>query len=127
MYEANNFKTTLFRYKEGKFISLALPKEIQYSSVKAIETEDVNKDGVIDIIFGGNQYLVKPQFGRDEASKGWVVYGSNSNNNYHFNSVKSMNISGQIRGFNLIEMKGKKILISAINNEKMQFHEIQDK
>jgi len=124
--EANNFKTTLFLNKKGKFSSFALPREIQYSSVKAIEIADVNQDGVKDIIFGGNQYLVKPQFGRDEASKGWLVLGSQSDNKYHFKSAQNMDIKGQIRDFRIIERKGKKILISVINNEKIQFHEIQN-
>ena len=126
MYEANNFKTAVFLNRNGKFSSLALPKEIQYSSVKAIESVDVNKDGVNDIIFGGNQYLIKPQFGRDEASKGWVTYGSKSNNQHLFKTAKSLGINGQIRGFNVLEIKGKKILISVINNENIQFHEIQE-
>ena len=124
--EANHFKTTLFLNKKVKFSSFALPREIQYSSVKAIETADVNNDGVKDIIFGGNQYLVKPQFGRDEASKGWLVLGSQTDNNYHFKSAQNMGVSGQIRGLKIIERKGKKILISVINNEKIQFHEIQN-
>lgn len=126
VYDATNFKTTLFLNKEGKFINFELPREIQYSSVKAIEIEDVNNDNVKDILFGGNQYLVKPQFGRDDASKGWVVFGSINNNKYHIKSAKSMGIVGQIRGFNIVEINEKKILISTINNEKIQFHEIQN-
>ena len=126
MYEATNFKTAIFLNKNGKFSSLALPKEIQYSSVKAIESIDVNNDGVNDIIFGGNQYLIKPQFGRDEASKGWVAYGSKSNNKHLFKTAKSLGINGQIRGFKVLEVKGKKTLISVINNENIQFHEIQE-
>ena len=69
---------------------------------------------------------MKPQFGRDEASKGWVVFGANDNNKYHFPFVRSIDIEGQIRAFKIIEIKGKKILITAINNEKTQFHEIQN-
>jgi len=126
LYEANNFKTSVFLNKDGIFSSLALPKEIQYSSVKAIELTDVNKDGVNDIIFGGNQYLVKPQFGRDEASTGWVAFGSKINNKHLFKTVKSIGVTGQIRGFSVLEVKGKKVLVSAINNENIQFHEIQE-
>ena len=125
VFEANNFKTSLFLNIEGKFTTFELPREIQYSSVKAIEVADVNNDDVKDIIFGGNQYLIKPQFGRDDASKGWVVFGSNTSKN-HFKSAKTIDISGQIRGLKIIEVKGKHILISAINNEKIQFHKIQN-
>lgn len=125
VYQATNFKTTLFLNKEGKFSNFELPREIQYSSVKAIKVADINNDGVKDIIFGGNQYLMKPQFGRDDASKGWVVYGSD-HNKFHFTSVKSLGIFGQIRDFKITEIKKKKILITAINNEKIQFNDIQN-
>ncbi len=123
VFHANNFKTTLFLNQQGKFTTFDLPREIQYSSVKAIEVGDVNNDGVQDIILGGNQFLGKPQFGRDEASKGWIVLGAINNNTYHFESVKSMGIVGQIRDLKIIEKDGIKILISAMNNDKMQFHE----
>ena len=124
MFEADNFKTTLFLNQQGKFSTFELPREIQYSSVKAMEIADVNNDSVKDIIFGGNQYLVKPQFGRDDASKGWVVFGS-KRSKYHFKSAKSMGITGQIRALKIVEHDGKKIIISAINNKKIQFNEIQ--
>jgi hypothetical protein len=124
--EANHFKTTLFLNLNGKFSSFDLPQEIQYSSVKAIEVTDVNNDSINDIIFGGNQYLVKPQFGRDEASKGWLVLGSKANNKVSFPIAKSIGINGQIRNFEIIEANGKKIVVTAINNKKIQFHEIKN-
>jgi len=127
IFQSKIFKTSLFLNINGKFTNFELPKEIQYSSVNAIEITDVNHDGVNDVLFGGNQYLIKPQFGREDASKGWLVYGTIDNHKYHFSSVKNMNISGQIRGFELTNIKGKNILITAINNENIQFHEFQKK
>ena len=126
VFDAVNFKTTLFLNQQGKFSTFELPQEIQYSYVKAIEVSDINNDQVQDIIVGGNHFLSKPQFGRDDASKGWIVFGSNELSKYHFKSTVSMGISGQIRGLKIVELDGKKIIISAINNEKMQFHEIQN-
>ena len=125
VFEANNFKTTLFLNQQGKFSTFELPREIQYSSVKAIAVADINNDQVKDIIVGGNQFLAKPQFGRDDASKGWIILGSYDMNKYHFRSPISMDIPGQIRALKIVEHDGKKIIISAINNEKIQFHEIQ--
>ena len=126
MLNATNFKTSVFLNKDGKFDNLKLPSEIQYSSVKAIIISDVNNDGVQDIIFGGNQHLAKPQFGRDEASKGWLLLGSKENNNVQFLKAQSLNIEGQIRNFQIIELNGKKIVVTTINNEKIQFHEINN-
>jgi hypothetical protein len=39
------------------------PRKFNFS-VDAICTMDVNKDGILDIVLGGNQYEFKPQFSR---------------------------------------------------------------
>ncbi len=76
---------------------------------------------------GGNQYLVKPQFGRYDASKGWVFNIENtSNDKIHFNNLRSLNIEGQIRKFGIIETQNKKILITAINDQQFRFFEIEN-
>jgi hypothetical protein len=46
----------------GQFEIKVLP-EVQFS-LDAICTMDVNKDGILDIVLGGNQYEFKPQFSR---------------------------------------------------------------
>lgn len=118
--------TMLFTNEGGKFMAHELPSEAQYSNVAAIEIEDVDKDGIKDIILGGNQYLVKPQFGRLDASKGWLVNGTlNPDGEYGYKSVKELGINGQIRNFALLPYKNKLLLVTAINNEELQFNEIQ--
>ena len=76
---------------------------------------------------GGNQYLVKPQFGRYDASKGWVFNIENtSNDKIHFSNLRSLNIEGQIRKFGIIETQNKKILTTAINDQEFRFFEIEN-
>ena len=60
----------------GKFEIKTLPKEIQFSSVNSICVMDVNYDGILDLILGGNQYEFKPQFSRLDANYGSVLLGS---------------------------------------------------
>jgi len=123
--DLDRVETTLFLNSNGKFISKELPSEIQYSNVTAVEVFDTDHDGVKDIILGGNQYLAKPQFGRLDASKGWLVKGMlNKNNDYTFKKVKSLGIDGQIRNFAILLYQNKKLLLTAINDEEIQFHEI---
>ena len=90
-----------------------MPDEIQYSSVHAISIEDVNFDGKKDLILGGNQFLIKPQFGAYDASKGWIMYGS---------KLKPLNIYGEIRDFSLVpDLKSSDslILLAGISNSKI--------
>ena len=119
--DVKKVNTSLFINKNNTFISLKLPNEIQYSNMEAIEVFDVNDDGYLDLFFGGNQYLVKPQFGRQDASQGWLVYGDK---NYEFKKVIPLNIKGQIRDFNIFKINNKNYFLTTINNNSLQFYEI---
>ncbi len=121
----NTTKSTLFINNNGKYDALALPKEIQYSNTSAIQIIDINNDGIKDLITGGNHYKFKPQFGRLDASQAWLIIGQNKNKQYSFGKVESLGIIGQIRGFKIMPLKNKTILITAINNDHLQFHEIK--
>jgi len=118
--DINTVNTTLFINNNKTFANQDLPNEIQYSNVEAIEVFDVNNDGQLDLFFGGNQYLIKPQFGRQDASRGWLVYGDNS----MFKNAISLKIKGQIRDFNFNKINSKDYLITTINNDSIKFYEI---
>ena len=119
-------ETTIFINTNGRFIEYHLPSEIQYSNISAIEILDTDHDGIKDLILGGNQYLVKPQFGRQDASQGWLVLGQlDQGQGYSAKNVKSLGIKGQIRNFALLPQKYKTILLTAINNDEIQFREIK--
>ena len=123
--ELDTTASTIFLNDNGKFTSKTLPEEIQYAPVYAITVSDINGDGQDDYFFGGNQYLVKPQFGRYDASKGWAIFGPDlvldENNN-----VIPLDIEGQIRQLEWITFKDKKILVVGKNNEKVSFYELKD-
>jgi hypothetical protein len=59
----------------GQFEIKVLPKEVQFSSVDAICAMDINKDGILDIVLGGNEYEFKPQFSRLDTNYGSVLLG----------------------------------------------------
>ena len=98
-----------------------LPEEIQYSSVHAINIFDINQDGLNDLILGGNQYLVKPQYGAFDASKGWILYGDD-NSKTKFDKLLPLNIYGEIRDFNIVpslKSSDSLLLITGISNSKI--------
>ncbi|MFK7812051.1 MAG: VCBS repeat-containing protein [Maribacter sp.] len=123
LYDLQIIESTIFINEEGTFRSVSLPNEVQYAPIYAITSEDINNDGFKDLFFGGNQYLVKPQFGRYDASNGWAMFGPFNEN---ITSVSSLNIKGQIRNLKWIDYKNKKILIATINDEKTSFHVLKD-
>ncbi|RLD27121.1 MAG: VCBS repeat-containing protein, partial [Bacteroidetes bacterium] len=113
-------ESSVFFNEKGIFVREELPNEIQYAPVYTISSIDLNGDGYMDLFFGGNQYLVKPQFGSYDASKGWVLFGPFlSKKEKH--KVFSLDIKGQIRNLKWVDYNHKKILIALINNEKTVF------
>ena len=119
--DINRVKTTLYINNNITFTVQELPNEVQYSNVEAIVVFDINNDSKLDLLFGGNQYLIKPQFGRQDASQGWLVYGGKDGT---FKKAIPLNIKGQIRDFNISKINSKEYLITTINNDSLKFYEI---
>ncbi|MGZ9676834.1 VCBS repeat-containing protein [Flavobacterium sp. GNP001] len=103
----------------GKFVVTALPAQVQFSSVNTIATMDVNNDGYLDLILGGNQYEFKPQYGRLDANYGSILLGSKKGTFIKSNSTSSgFFVRGEIKKIQLIKNKNKKtFLLAAINND----------
>ncbi|NNC49218.1 MAG: VCBS repeat-containing protein [Flaviramulus sp.] len=113
--------STLFVNKNNTFIAQKLPNEIQYSNVEAIELFDVNNDGNLDVFFGGNQYLIKPQFGIQDASEGWLLYGDYKQ---EYKKIIPLNLKGQIRDFEISKIGDKTYLFVSFNNDRLKCYEI---
>ncbi len=95
---ANRLQTTLLVNNGNfEFDIVELPNEVQYSPVYALEFHDFDNDGDKDIVFGGNLYKVKPEYGRYDASYGGYL---ENQGNMKFRYVKSgygFSINGEIR------------------------------
>lgn len=92
-------QTMTFIFEGGKFTMKPMPTETQYTSTHAISTMDVNRDGVKDIIIGGNHFKYKPEYGKDDASSGRVILGKLTNGEYDFGRSYQLGIEGEIRTF----------------------------
>lgn len=123
--ELENISSTLFINNGSDFTAHELPAEIQYAPIYAISSKDIDKDGHTDLFFGGNQFLMKPQFGRYDASKGWAIFGPYSQDKGK-NKVVSLFIDGQVRKLAWISDDKKDILIVGKNNEKTRFYELKN-
>ncbi|MFV5698285.1 VCBS repeat-containing protein [Flavobacterium sp. ZT3R17] len=102
----------------GKFEVKVLPKEVQFSCVNTICVVDVNKDGILDLILGGNQYEFKPQFSRLDANYGSVLLGSRNGTFSWLPYNKSgFFIKGEVKHVKTIKNKNNTISIIAVVND----------
>ncbi len=103
-----------------------LPLEAQYSPIYSLLLNDLDKDGIIDLVAGGNQYQIKPQFGRQDASHAWFFKGILKAGKFHFNPGQDLNVKGQIRDIELIEFNGDKFILFAKHDDELEIYKIRD-
>lgn len=104
----------------GQLKPVPLPRQAQYSTVNAIAIIDINGDGTLDLLLGGNDYKYKPQFGRQDASLGWVCHGEKRAGSVIFADCLPLGIAGQVRG--IYRFNQKQILVG-INDGKISVYE----
>lgn len=103
---------------KGKFTIKKLQLNVQLSSVNAIFCTDINNDKLPDLILGGNEFNLLPQFCRLDASYGHVLLNKGKGEfEYVFPDRSGLELRGQIR--DIIEMDGfgKRYILFLQNNE----------
>ncbi len=119
---------SLVAYNDGKgnFEIKELPKEAQLSCICDIETEDVNKDGFLDLIVAGNNYGFKPQFSRLDASRGNVLFGD-SKGNFKDQKYTGFIVDDEVKTMRWLKNKsGEKYLLVGINNKVPEIFRLKE-
>ncbi|KIA85535.1 VCBS repeat-containing protein [Flavobacterium sp. AED] len=104
----------------GMFKVKVLPKEVQFSCVNTICTLDVNHDGILDIILGGNQYEFKPQFSRLDSNYGSILLGAKNGIFSWLPYNKSgFFVKGEVKHVRTIKNKNNTISLLAVINDNI--------
>lgn len=102
----------------GRFTVQPLPVEVQLSSVNALLPVDVNGDGKLDIIAGGNEFGFMPQFSRLDASFGNVLLNKgNGAFTVAEAAASGMEVRGQVKHIAQIAGGAKRYVIVVQNND----------
>jgi hypothetical protein len=110
---------------DGTYKISKLPIVAQFSPVRDIIAGDFNHDGTPDLVVAGNDYSVRPSYGRYDASYGWCLPGDKNNEFRAMMPVESgLAIKGDARKIRLITIKGKQFLIAAVNNGELQIFQL---
>lgn len=117
-------ETIYLENNHGKFIKKDLPMNAQIAPVHAIQSFDVNNDGNLDIITGGNTLNTRVKLGRLDGNHGQILLGNGKGNFKPMPYAQSnFNINGSIRQVEKITIGHKIHLLFGINNEAFQLFE----
>ena len=118
-YRSHNLQSSILWNEGGNRFSLqALPIEAQVSPVYGIAVEDWNEDGHLDIWLGGNFYALKPQVGRQNASKGLLLEGQSARGFKALSPQESgISIPGEVRDATVLQSGNSKVLLVSRNND----------
>jgi hypothetical protein len=110
----------------GQFDIQRLPNEVQFSSLNAMVSTDVNADGKTDLVMGGNQFGFLPQFGRLDANYGLVLLNQGKRKLEVVEDKQSgLAITGQVRDMVLFQEGAHKKVLFFRNNQAPVFMKLK--
>ncbi len=119
-YRATHLESAVLWNDNGRFTLEALPVEAQVSPVFGIAVADFTGDEIPDIWLGGNYYALKPQVGRQDASRGVLLAGSKQKT---FRAVppqaSGLRVMGEVRDAMVLSTEKTSVLLVARNNEAL--------
>ena len=95
--------------------------EAQFSPVRDLRIDDINLDGIPDLILAGNHYGIRPSLGRQDASPGWLLLGKEGLSYEVRRPAESgLSLNGDIRKLHYLSAAGNNILLGVTNNGDTQ-------
>jgi enediyne biosynthesis protein E4 len=109
----------------GSFSLQELPMLAQLSPVYAIYADDLDDDGNIELVLGGNQFKAKPQTGIYSANTG-IVLKLKNNRDFEVMEISKTGLyeRGQVRDIKEIIIGGERYVLFAINDEILKIYKI---
>jgi hypothetical protein len=118
---ASRFHSMYFENTNGKFTSKELPIQAQFSPVYAIQSLDVNRDGHLDILLGGNLEKTRVVTGKYDANYGTALLGDGKGNFTYLPQAQSgLHIRGDVRDIVVLEQGNQTKVLFAVNNDQVR-------
>ena len=124
-----NYSSSVIAWNEGngKFTIQELPLEAQLSSVNAILSKDINGDGKLDIVLGGNITECLPQFGRLDANYGLVLENTGNRKFTVMSPLTSgISLTGMVRDIAWVSGNQENYLIFLRNNDHPVIYKLRE-
>lgn len=114
-----NYSSSVIAWNSGagKFDIQPLPASIQFSTVNSIALTDINSDGKVDLLIGGNEFGFLPQFGRMDASFGNIVLNNGARKwTVVPDKHSGLNVKGEVRNILSFNANKKRKFLFLRNN-----------
>lgn len=115
-----NYASSCIAINDGKgnFTVQVLPLKVQLSSVNAILCTDINSDGKIDLVLGGNNFNFLPQFSRMDASFGHVLINTGrAQFEWLPHRESGLSVRGQITDIKELAVRGERQFLFLLNDD----------
>ena len=120
-YEISSFASIYLENNGGKFSAKQLPQLAQLSSINKFIVNDFDEDGNLDVVLAGNLYNSEVETPRNDASFGLFLQGDGAGNFKAKTMMESgLKIVGDVRDMELLSKNGRKHILVAKNNDRMQ-------
>jgi hypothetical protein len=108
---------------KGNFTVTRLPIEAQFAPVFAIESADVNNDGHLDIITGGNFTQARVSIGQCDANYGIILLGDGKGAFRTMDpGVSGLKIRGDVRDISVMRIKGSDYMLVGRNGDSLKVY-----
>ncbi len=120
-YQARLFSSIVLVNEKGKLLMKKLPVEAQLSTVNGIVVDDFDRDGIKDILLGGNKFDVEVETTAADASPGLLLKGTGDLN---FRALKpgesGFFIPYNVKDMQPLKMQSGTLILVGINNETVR-------
>ncbi|WP_171017367.1 VCBS repeat-containing protein [Maribacter sp. ACAM166] len=115
--KAQTLMSTVYLNKDGVYEPKPLPNEVQMAPIYTFLTEDINSDGIIDILAAGNFTGFTPSIGKQDVSYGNLLLGNKQGSWKYIEPLKSgFSLQGMSRDFKRINLGNMKLIIIGNND-----------
>ncbi len=120
--KAERFESTVYENDgNGVFEAKTLPVEAQFSPIRDLKVKDINNDGIQDLILVGNNFGIRPSLGRQDASHGFFLLGSQDlSYTVIMPSESGFFLEGDIRKLHYLSTVEEEIWVAAVNDDTIQ-------
>lgn len=125
LLETKFFSSAFFIKKQNDFELMKLPIEAQFAPVQSILVDDLNGDGIKDILLAGNQLQSEIETTRADAGIGCLLMQDKNKKWEIVPAHKSgISIPYDVKDMKILNVKGKKHLIVASNADSLRIFDL---